>query len=59
MKELGLDGSNLTGLVSGAAKEAADVPISDSKGPSSADDLLTNQREARAKPRAGGGKSAG
>ena len=54
MKELGLDGSNLSGLVSGAAKEAAGVPIADGKGPASANDLIADQRETKARPRGNG-----
>ena len=57
MKELGLDGSNLTGLVSGAAKEAADVAIPNGKGPADVDELMANGREARAKQRGSGAKS--
>lgn len=58
MKELGLDGSNLTGLVSGAAKETAGVSIGDGKFPVNADELIADQREERAKSHGNGGKSA-
>lgn len=59
MKELGLDGSNLTSLVSGAAKATAGVAISDGKGPASADDLVSGQRDAKVRTGGnGGGKPA-
>ncbi|PZU14964.1 MAG: flotillin [Citromicrobium sp.] len=58
MKELGLDGSNLTGLVSGAAKETAGVSIGDGKFPVNPDELIADQREERAKSHGNGGKSA-
>ena len=51
MKELGLDGSNLTGMVAGAAKGAgashvAATALDAGNGPTTADDVVAEQREA-------------
>ncbi|MCB2084155.1 MAG: flotillin family protein, partial [Sphingomonadaceae bacterium] len=49
MKELGLDGSNLSGLVKGAATEAGGAEIESDAAPKNADALVADQRKGAGK----------
>jgi hypothetical protein len=45
MKELGLDGSNLSGLVNGAASGVGGVDLGTGKAPADAEALVADQRK--------------
>ena len=58
MKELGLDGSSLQGLVSGPAADTAGVESLREGAPGSADSVVADQRDAK-RAHAGNGKGKG
>lgn len=54
MKELGLDGSHLSGLVNGAAAETAGVTFDAKEAPAGADSLVNEQRKTSGKKKGEG-----